>query len=124
MSGRDIGASVRQRLLNRARAEGGIDNSVLLRERIASNVALAGEQELARLACQQNIAVTMPANTHFQLVLQERSKVQSVGRAQPEASLSPRSPTVSTISEAELRELIQIREELREANRMLRRNQA
>jgi hypothetical protein len=103
---------------------GGIDNSVLLRERIASNAALAGEQELARLAYQQNIVVTVPANTRFYLVLQERSEVQSGGRAQPEASSSPGSHTVSTISEAELRELIQIREEMREANRMLRRNEA
>jgi hypothetical protein len=37
---------------------GGIDNSVLLRERIASNVALAGEQELAMLAYQQNMSRT------------------------------------------------------------------
>lgn len=50
---------------------GGIDNSVLLRERIASNVALAGEQELAMLAFQQNIVVTVPANTRFLLVLHE-----------------------------------------------------
>jgi hypothetical protein len=92
---------------------GGIDNSVLLRERIASNVALAGEQELARLAYQQNIVVTVPANTRFYLVLQERSVVQSGGRAQPEASPSLGNPAVSTISESELRELIQIREEMR-----------
>jgi hypothetical protein len=39
----------------------GLDSSILLRERLASNVALGGEQELARLAYQQNIVVTVPA---------------------------------------------------------------
>ena len=48
-----------------------LDNSVLLRERIASNVALAGEQEMQRLAFQQNIVVTVPAKTRFYLVLHE-----------------------------------------------------
>ncbi|MFN9429361.1 MAG: hypothetical protein ACK6DX_04370, partial [Acidobacteriota bacterium] len=99
---------------------GGIDNSVLLRERIAANVALAGEQELARLAYQQNIVVAVPANTRFYLVLQERSEVQSGRLAQTEPTSSPGSPSVSTISEPELRELIQIREEMRAANRLLR----
>ena len=50
---------------------GQIDNSILLRERLSSNVAMAGEQELAMLAYQQNIVVTVPANTRFYLVLNE-----------------------------------------------------
>ena len=50
---------------------GQVDNSILLRERLSSNVAMAGEQELAMLAFQQNIVVTVPANTRFYLVLNE-----------------------------------------------------
>src|SRR4029453_12426121 len=42
----------------------------LLRDRLASNVALAGEQELANAAYTQNITVTLPANTRF-VVLQK-----------------------------------------------------
>ena len=44
---------------------GQVDNSILLRERLSSNVAMGGEQELAMLAFQQNIVVTVPANTRF-----------------------------------------------------------
>ena len=44
---------------------GPIDQSVLLRERIASNIRLAGEQELMALAYTQNVVVTLPGNTRF-----------------------------------------------------------
>jgi hypothetical protein len=108
---------------------GGIDNSILLRERLSSNVALAGEQELARLAYQQNIVVTVPANTRFYLVL------HASGVSRPSATLVSESQqggssasvdTVSqtgaraTLSEQELREMIQLRNELREMSRLMR----
>lgn len=38
----------------------GIDSSVCLLGRLASNIAMAGEQELALLAYQQNIVITVP----------------------------------------------------------------
>ena len=50
---------------------GQVDNSILLRERLSSNIAMAGEQDLAMQAYQQNIVVTVPANTRFYLVLNE-----------------------------------------------------
>ena len=50
-------------------ASGELNNSLLLRERIASNAGLAGEQELSGLALNENIVVTVPANTRFFLVL-------------------------------------------------------
>lgn len=106
---------------------GGIDNSILLRERIASNVALAGEQEMARLAYQQNIVVTVPANTRFYLVLNEAeggrsSRSQGAGpsgdqRQAPAAT----SQTASRIglSDQELAEMIELRNEMRQMNRLL-----
>ncbi|MEZ5398845.1 MAG: TrbI/VirB10 family protein [Bryobacteraceae bacterium] len=106
---------------------GGIDNSILLRERIASNVALAGEQEMARLAYQQNIVVTVPANTRFYLVLNEAeggrsSRSQRAGpsgdqRQAPAAT----SQTASRIglSDQELAETIELRNEMRQMNRLL-----
>jgi len=106
---------------------GGIDNSILLRERIASNVALAGEQEMARLAYQQNIVVTVPANTRFYLVLHEAeggrsSRSQGAGpsgdqRQTPAAT----SQTASRIglSDPELAEMIELRNEMRQMNRLL-----
>jgi hypothetical protein len=94
---------------------GGIDNSILLRERIASNVALAGEQEMARLAYQQNIVVTVPANTRFYLVLN-----QAEARRSRDAD-SKATPTTNRtgMSDQELQEMIQIRNEIREMNRLM-----
>jgi hypothetical protein len=46
-----------------------LSNNVLLRERVANNVAVAGEQQLNDLAYHQNIVVTVPGNTRFYIVL-------------------------------------------------------
>jgi hypothetical protein len=106
---------------------GGVDNSILLRERLASNIALAGEQELAMLAYQQNIVVTVPANTRFYLVLHEpgvNRNVASVafgtepGRLAGSAARQTSNP--SGLSEQELREMVLLRNELREMNRLMR----
>jgi hypothetical protein len=100
-----------------------LDNSVLLRERIASNVALAGEQEMQRLAFQQNIVVTVPAKTRFYLVLHEAG---ISGSADPPAvAPRPGSPAMQHaafqggLSDQELRELTQLRQEMRQMNRLM-----
>ena len=49
-----------------------ISNNVLLRERVANNIALAGEQQLAELAYHQNIVVTIPGNTRFYICWRSR----------------------------------------------------
>lgn len=103
-----------------------LDNSILLRERLASNVALAGEQEMAQLAYQQNIVVTVPANTRFYLVLHE------AGVTRPSDSIGPASAAPSTIgaptlqtasapglTPQEMRDMIQLRNEMREMNRLM-----
>jgi hypothetical protein len=102
---------------------GGLDNSVLLRERVASNVAMAGEQEMMRLAYQQNIVVTVPGNTRLYIVLHE-------GAISPETGgpLTSPSPTSAAASFAtadargmptteELRELIDLKRELQRIER-------
>jgi hypothetical protein len=94
---------------------GGIDNSVLLRERIASNVALAGEQELARLAYQQNIVVTVPASTRFILSVEHTG----ASKSSTAESRSSSEKGVEGISERELQQIIQIRNEIREMTRMM-----
>jgi hypothetical protein len=105
---------------------GQVDNSILLRERLSSNIAMGGEQQLAMLAYQQNIVVTLPANTRFYLVLNEPGvsgaatdpalrrpvdlpKAESAA-ATPLAAMSPR----------ELQELIAIRNEMREMSRLMK----
>ena len=102
-------------------ANGGIDSSILLRERVASNLALAGEQQMAALAYQQNIVVTVPARTQFYLVLNETSGVraaagirETVSRTESEAN-----PISSALTDREMQELLQMRNEMREMNRLM-----
>jgi hypothetical protein len=49
---------------------GAATGETLLRDRVASNVALAGEQELMSAAFSQAITITVSANTRFYVVLQ------------------------------------------------------
>lgn len=102
-------------------ANGGIDSSILLRERVASTLALAGEQQMASLAYQQNIVVTVPARTQFYLVLNDASGVRapvdsppSVGRAE-----SAQSAISGTLTDREVQELLQMRNEMREMNKLM-----
>ena len=103
---------------------GGIDNSILLRERLASNIALAGEQQLATLAYQQNIVVTVPANTRFYLVLHEAGVSQAPAVIEQPTqqtagvTLQP-AATRAALSDQEMRELVQLRNEMREMNRLM-----
>jgi hypothetical protein len=98
---------------------GPIDQSVLLRERIASNIGLAGEQELMAMAYTQNVVVTLPGNTRFYIVLQEsvttpnRPDLTPAGVRTNIASAEGQAlPTA-----VELRELVALKNEL---NRMYR----
>jgi len=90
-----------------------ITGETLLRDRLASNIAVAGEQELTNAAYSENIHVTLPANTRLYVVLQK----PAVNRpAPPDArNLDMQRPTVDIPSVQELRELMDLR---REINRM------
>ncbi len=109
---------------------GQLDNSVLLRERLSSNVAMAGEQELAMLAFQQNIVVTVPANTRFYIVLNEPGVTAPAPRqdavahggtaALPGTQEVPPGSPLAGISPQELQALISIRNEMREMNRLIK----
>ena len=95
-----------------------LSNNVLLRERVANNVALAGEQQLNDLAYHQNIVVTVPGNTRLYIVLAKPAG--SVGaRATPTGAvpsgnpgLLPNYATAPTPSVQELRELMELKQEL------------
>lgn len=87
-----------------------VTGETLLRDRLASNVALAGEQELANAAYSQNITVTLPANTRFYVVLQKPAIAHTPTSIAEPARQSAEMPTVQ-----ELRELMDLR---REINRM------
>ena|SRR6202521_4342927 len=95
---------------------GQINNSVLLRERVASNAGLAGEQEMSGLAYNENIVITVPGNTRSFLVLLQEAGEKPDSRALPgglrnttQIAADGRS---SIPSAQELRELIDLKAEL------------
>ena len=98
-------------------ASGQRDNSILLRERIASNAGLAGEQEVQGLATNENIVVSVPGNTRFFIVLLEGSGgATSPARAVPAggrgATQLAAGGTSARSSAQELRELIDLKAEI------------
>ena len=96
-------------------SEGLISTNTLMRERLADNVATAGQEELNGLAFNQNLVVTVPGNTRFYIVVQKPtsdrvasssgSRNASGGNAGPDGGV----PTLE-----ELRQLIQLRREINE----------
>lgn len=89
---------------------GPISQSALLRERIANNLGVAGEQELNTLAANESIAVTVPGNTRFYVVLGNTENV-SEPRARP-AEMVAATPRYPLPTLDELRQLMQLRQEL------------
>jgi hypothetical protein len=92
---------------------GTITGGTLLRDRVASNIALAGEQELINTGYSQNISVTVPANTRFYVVLQKAAA--STTTTAPSRTAEPAAQSVEIPTVQELRELMDLR---REINRM------
>jgi hypothetical protein len=90
----------------------GITGETLLRDRVASNIALAGEEQLRAAAYSQNITVTLAANTRLYVVLQKQAASPSAAPT-PETSETRAQTQLPTIQE--LRELMDLR---REINRM------
>jgi hypothetical protein len=90
---------------------GPLSNGALLREQIATNVGAAGDQELNALAFNQNIIVTIPANTRFYVVIQKGMNGRESDR-RTAALPQTRSMQIPTIEE--LRQLLQLKQELQE----------
>ena len=98
---------------------GQLDNSILLRERIASNAGLAGEQEMSSLAYNENIVVSVPGNTRFFIVLLqdagEKPGPETLPGGLRNTTQIAADGSSSLPSAQELRELIELKTEL---NRM------
>ena len=90
-----------------------ITGETLLRDRVAGNIALAGEQELMNAAYAQNTSVTVPANTRFYVVLQ-KAAVSTTTPAPTQTAERP-AQALAIPTAQELRELMDLR---REINRM------
>ncbi len=90
---------------------GPLSESALLRDRIATNIGIAGDQELNGLAFNQNIVVTVPGNTRFYIVV-EKSAASGGGQVRPAATQQVNNAPLPTAEE--LRQLLQLRRELSE----------
>jgi Bacterial conjugation TrbI-like protein len=90
-----------------------ISTNVLMRERLADNIASAGQEQLNGLAFNQNLVVTVPANSRFYIVLQkpasEHGDTNSVAgnTGFKNSSVNAGVPTLE-----ELRQLLQLRREI------------
>ena len=90
---------------------GPLSESALLRDRIATNIGIAGDQELNGLAFNQNIVVTLAGNTRFYLVVE---KGATVHEGDARSTATQRVNTTSLPTAEELRQLMQLRRELSE----------
>src|SRR5579859_1209397 len=90
---------------------GPLSESALLRDRIATNIGIAGDQELNGLAFNQNIVVTVPGNTRFYIVV-EKSTASGGGQVRPATIQQVNNAPLPTAEE--LRQLLQLRRELSE----------
>ncbi len=88
-----------------------LSESAFLRDRIATNIGIASDQELNSLAFNQNIVVTVPGNTRFYVVIEKGATVreEEARPATTQQVTNARPPTAE-----ELRQLMQLRQELSE----------
>ena len=86
-----------------------LSEGTLLRDQIATNVGIAGDQQLNSLAFNQNIVVSIPGNTRFYVVIEKGTRsLENQGRhAGPQMAGEEFPPTAQ-----ELRELLQLQREL------------
>ena len=87
-------------------------SSALLREQLASNVGLAGQNELNQAAQNQNIIVTLPGSTRFYLVFQKGTTPEASPAADRPRLTRSAAPDNSVPSLDELRQLIELKREM------------
>ena len=93
---------------------GPISDSALLRERLADNVAIAGQNEMNGVAFNQNVMVTVPGNTRFYIVVEQSAnssgQTPTTRRASSASGFAGDGQAVPNLQE--LRQLLQLRQEL------------
>jgi hypothetical protein len=87
-------------------------SSALLREQLASNVGLAGQNELNQAALNQNIIVTLPGSTRFYLVIQRGATLEASPASDRPRSAQSTVPNNSVPSLEELRQLLELKREM------------
>jgi len=88
-----------------------LSESDLMRERVSNNIGETGDEEVSRLAVNQQIVVTVSAGAPIYVVLEQTPKSN-----QPVAPTSPRnSPTSNSSNVDQLRQLLQLQQELNQS---------
>jgi len=85
-----------------------MSESDLMRERLASNIGETGDEEVSRLSVSQQIVVTVSAGIPIYVVLQQTPKSNQT----PAASGARSVPAASTANTDQLRQLLQLQQEL------------
>src|SRR6516225_5711214 len=86
--------------------------SALLRERLASNTAMAGQNRFNELTYNQNIVVTVAGNTRFYLVLEKGTTPAGSSAVERTSSVAQATSRQSSPSLQELRELLELKREM------------
>lgn len=98
-----------------ASSAGLISTNTLIRERLADNVASAGQEQLNGLAFNQNPVVTVPGNTRFYIVVQRQTSDHGASNSGTRnASSRNVVPDGGVPTLEELRQLIQLQHEINE----------
>jgi len=88
-----------------------LSESDLMRERVSNNIGETGDEEVSRLAVNQQIVVTVSAGAPVYVVLEQTPKSN-----QPSTQASPRNTTTPNSSNADqLRQLLQLQRELNQS---------
>jgi hypothetical protein len=88
-----------------------LSESDLMRERVSNNIGETGDEEVSRLAVNQQIVVTVSAGAPIYVVLEQTPKTN-----QPSAQTSPRnSPTSNSSNIDQLHQLLQLQQELNQS---------
>jgi hypothetical protein len=82
-----------------------------VRERVSSNIGEAGDEEVSRLAINQQIVVTVSAGVPIYVVLQQTPKSNQT----PTASGARSVPAANTASMDQLQQLLQLQQELNQS---------
>jgi hypothetical protein len=85
-----------------------LSESDLVRERVGSNIGEAGDEEISRLAMNQNIVVTVSAGVPIYVILERERKLNEASRQ----SVGRSTPTSNSASMDQLRSLLQLQQEL------------
>jgi len=97
-------------------AAGVLSSNTLMRERLSDNIGTAGQEELNSLATTQNLAVTVPGNTLFYIVLQKPTSdhLRTLSGRPGSASSNTSGLTGNAPTLEELRQLLELRREINE----------